>query len=100
MLPAVLVRVVFDVALLTALLSVFAALPIVFAALPMVLTALLVMVFMLVLTAVLTLVFIRLTFVLLAVVSPHAIPKALSPRTVESAITFFILIDSPVFFKD
>lgn len=33
-----------------------------------------------------------LTLALLAGVSPHAIPRALNPRTVESTITFFILI--------
>jgi tetrahydromethanopterin S-methyltransferase subunit D len=31
--------------------------------------------------------------------SPQAIPRALKPRTVESAITFFILLMTPVFFS-
>lgn len=37
--------------------------------------------------------------VLLVVLSPQAMPRAPSARTVESTITFFIEIDSPVFFK-
>jgi hypothetical protein len=37
--------------------------------------------------------------VLVFAASPHAIPSAPSARTDESAITFFIEIDSPVFFK-
>jgi len=37
--------------------------------------------------------------VLLLAASPQAIPRAPSARTVESTITFFIEIDSPVFFK-
>ncbi len=37
---------------------------------------------------------------LLAGVSPHAIPKALSPRTAESTITFVIFLQTPIFLKD
>lgn len=38
--------------------------------------------------------------VLLAALSPQAIPKTPITRTDERAITFFIPFDSPVFFKD
>ena len=36
-----------------------------------------------------------LAFALLAGTSPHAMPRALKPRTVESTITFFILLITP-----
>lgn len=39
-------------------------------------------------------------FALFAGASPQAIPKAAKPRTVESAITFFILIKTPIFLKE
>jgi len=60
-----------------------------------------------VLVVVLALLFIVAMFVFLVAfvatfvfaVSPQAIPIAPSANTVESTITFFIRIDSPVFFK-
>jgi hypothetical protein len=41
-----------------------------------------------------------LVFALGAVPPSQAIPKAPNTKTVESAITFFIYLNSPVFFKD
>jgi hypothetical protein len=45
-------------------------------------------------------VLLALALALFAGASPHAIPKAARPRTVESAITFFILIKTPIFLKE
>lgn len=38
--------------------------------------------------------------VLLAGASPHAMPSALNPRTVESTITFVILFITPIYLKE
>jgi hypothetical protein len=41
-----------------------------------------------------------LAFMLLAGVSPQAIPNAPRPKTAESTITFFICLRTPIFLKD
>lgn len=81
------------IALLTALDAAFNALPAeLMAALA---------VFIALLTEVMALAFVLLALALFVLVtaSPQAIPKALITRTAERAITFFISINSPVFFK-
>jgi hypothetical protein len=44
--------------------------------------------------------FVLVVFVVLVAPPSQAIPKAPKTKTVESAITFFISLNSPVFFKD